>query len=151
MKYDGAQPCIAALVMFRSDNKIAMLLRQKTNWMNGLYGLPAGKVEPGESFTQAAIREAKEEVGVDISPPHLKHLLTVYRTSMVDKRGLPWIDIIFEAVSWQGELYNAEPDKHGELKWFDFDNLPKNITPFIPFYRQQIIAGNRYAEYGWEE
>jgi 8-oxo-dGTP diphosphatase len=151
MKYHAASPYIAAFIIFREQSKIAFLLRENTNWMNGRYGLPAGKVEPGESATAAAIREAKEEVGVTIKPSDLKHLLTVYRTSSNYGEDRPWVDIIFEAVKWEGQLHNAEPHKHGELAWFDPAKLPKNLTPYARFFLDQIAAGNRYAERGWEE
>jgi 8-oxo-dGTP pyrophosphatase MutT (NUDIX family) len=151
MKYHAASPYMASFVIFRKSGKIAFLLRQNTSWMNGKYGLPAGKVEPGESATQAAIREAKEETGVSVKPQNLKHQLTVYRTGSTAEGDRPWIDIIFEAESWQGELHNAEPHKHGELIWLDPDNLPSNLTPYVNFFFAQITAGKHYAEYGWEE
>jgi 8-oxo-dGTP diphosphatase len=151
MKYHAASPYMASFIIFRKQSKIAFLLRVKTGWMNGKYGLPAGKVEPGESATAAAIREAQEEVGATIKPENLKHLLTVYRTSSVYAEDRPWIDTIFEAEAWEGELFNAEPDKHGELAWFDPDNLPDNLTPYVSFFLEQITAGNRYAELGWQE
>ena len=151
MKYHAASPAIAAFVIFRKHGKVAFLLRENTNWMNGKYGLPAGKVEPGESATAAAIREAREEVGVTINPHDLQHLLSVYRTSSNYGEDRPWVDIIFEATAWQGDLHNAEPHKHAELAWFDPANLPENITPYAQFFLDQIAAGHRYAEHGWPE
>jgi 8-oxo-dGTP diphosphatase len=151
MKYHAASPFIASFMIFRDQDKIAFLLRENTNWMNGRYGLPAGKVEPGESASQAAIREAKEELDVDIDPHDLKHLLTVYRTGHTPGEDRPWIDTIFEVTAWQGELRNAEPHKHGELAWFEPDNLPDNLTPYVEFFLSKIAAGHRYAEYGWPE
>jgi 8-oxo-dGTP pyrophosphatase MutT (NUDIX family) len=149
--YDIARPYVAAFVIFRKGGKVAFVLRQNTSWMNGRYGLPAGKVEKGESVKQAAIREAEEETGVKLEPENLKHLLTVYRTSSDDDPEVFWFDVIFEATAWQGELHNAEPDKHAELSWLDPDNLPENVTPYVNFFLEQIKAGHAYAEHGWEQ
>lgn len=151
VKENNTRPYVAALVIFRKNGKMAFLLRSNTTWMDGHYGLPAGKVDQGESIIQAAIREAKEEVGVDIKPPDLKHLTTVFRTSYNGNPDIFWLDVIFEATKWEGELYNAEPDKHGELAWFDPADLPENVTPYIPFFLEQIKAGRAYAEHGWQE
>jgi hypothetical protein len=60
-----------------------------------------------------------------------------------------WVDVIFEATQWEGELYNAEPHMHSELVWLDTDNLPENVIPAVRFYLEQIKAGATYAEYGW--
>lgn len=151
MKYHAASPYLASFIIFRDKDKIAFLLRENTSWMNGKYGLPAGKVEPGESATAAAIREAQEELGVTIEPSNLKHRLSVYRTSSIHGEDRPWVDTIFEATSWKGELHNAEPHKHSELAWFNPDKLPENLTPYVEFFLEQIAAGNHYAEHGWPE
>lgn len=144
-----ARPYVAAFVIFRNkDGQVAFLLRENTNWMNGHYGLPAGKVEDEESIEAAAIREAKEEVGIDLRPENLEHKLSVYRIAHGEDRGT-WLDVLFEAKGWEGELINAEPHVHSELAWFHPQELPKNTTPYIPFFFEQIAAGNRYAEYGW--
>ncbi len=145
-KYDTATPYISAFVLFRKGNRAAFLLRQNTGWMDGYYDIVAGKVEAGETYRQAAVREAKEEAGADIRPEDLAHLLTAHRSS----DGMTWVDVVFEVSDWQGELYNAEPDKHASLDWFDLDNLPDNVAPPGRFRLEQIAAGNRYAEYGWK-
>jgi 8-oxo-dGTP diphosphatase len=149
MKYDSATPYIAAFVIFRKDGKIALLLRSNTGYRDGEYGLPSGKVDPGESYTQAAIRESKEEVGVGLNRTDLKHVLTAHR--MGDKDETEWVDVIYETSNWQGELSNAEPHKHSELKWVDLDNLPANTIPPIRHYLHEITAGKTYTEYGWDD
>lgn len=146
MSYDTATPYLAAYIIFRKNDKIAFLLRSNTPWMNGYYSLPAGKVEEDEAATATAIREAEEEVGVKIHKQDLKPILTVHRRS----GDSDWLDVIFEADKWQGELRNAEPDTHGELAWFNPNNLPENTIDYISFYIKQIAAGKQYAEYGWD-
>ena len=146
-KYDSATPYIATFVLLRQGNKAAFVLRQNTGWMDGQYDLPAGKVEPGETYRQAAVREAKEEAGVDIRPEDLTHLLTAHRSS----QDMTWVDVVFEVRKWQGEPYNAEPSKHGALEWLDLDNLPENVAPPGRFRLEQIAAGHAYAEYGWKD
>jgi ADP-ribose pyrophosphatase YjhB (NUDIX family) len=146
MKYDTAAPYIACFVLLRDGDRIAFVLRENTAWMNGYYGLPSGKVEWGEPFTIGAIREAKEEVGVDIKPEHLRHALTLHRHS--DKTD--WVDVFFEVDTWHGEVINAEPNVHSEVTWLDSKNLPDNVVPGVAYAIEQIAAGNNYAEFGWE-
>ena len=145
MKYDIATPYTAAHVILRQDGKIAFLLRQNTNWGDGYYGLLSGKVDHDESYLTTAVREAKEEAGIDIKPSDLKHVLTAHR-----KSDMLWVDVVFETTKWQGEPHNAEPHKHAELVWLDPDALPDNVVPPIRLYLDEIAAGRRYAEYGWE-
>lgn len=145
MKFDISTPYAAAHVIFRKKGKIAFVLRQNTNWGDGYYGLISGKVDHGETYLKTAVREAKEEAGVDVRPEDLNHILTAYR-----KTDTLWVDICFETTKWQGEIHNAEPHKHAELVWLDPKNLPENVVPPIRLYLDQIAAGKTYAEYGWD-
>ncbi|MDL2363330.1 MAG: NUDIX domain-containing protein [Patescibacteria group bacterium] len=143
--FGSAMPHIAAYVIFRKEGKVAFVMRANTSWMNGYYGLPSGKVENDETFTQAAIREAKEEVGVNINPEDLKCVLIAHRKS----KDINWVDACFEASNWDGGLTNAEPHIHSELAWLDPNNLPENVIPSVRHYIGQISAGNSYTEFGW--
>jgi 8-oxo-dGTP diphosphatase len=51
--------------LIREGDKALFVLRENTGYMDGKYSLPAGHVEAGESFIQAAIRETFEEVGLE--------------------------------------------------------------------------------------
>lgn len=147
MKYDSATPYIAAYVLLRRDDKLAFVLRENTGWMDGYYSLPSGKIEKAESFLTGAVREAHEEVGVTIEPANLQPLLTVHRNA---NDVTEWIDIYFEATSWTGEPYNAEPEKHRELTWLDPKDLPESVIPSIRQALEQIAAGSIYTELGWK-
>src|SRR5438309_11483420 len=127
MKYATAKPYLAVFVIFRRGDKAAFVLRQHTDWMNDHYGLIAGKVERDETCLAAAMREAKEEAGIDLNEGQLRHLLTVHRKGTEDDTF--WVDVMFEAQDWRGEPYNAEPHKHSKLEWLDINNFPDNIIP----------------------
>jgi len=143
----AATPYAASYVMLRRGNTVAFVLRQNTDWMNGYYGLTAGKVERGESFTQAAIREAKEEAGVVVTAQQLRQVLVCYRKE--NNATLAWVDVVFEATEWNGEVTNAEPDLHSEIAWLDMDALPENVIPSLRAMLDQIKAGQTFCELGW--
>lgn len=54
--------CFALVVVRRGD---AFLIVHERNHGQGWY-LPAGRVEPGETFADAAIRETREEAGIEV-------------------------------------------------------------------------------------
>lgn len=146
MKYVSATPYTAAFALFRKDGKVAFLLRSNTGWKDGYYSIPSGRVDEGENFKVAAVREIKEEVDVDTDIDSLEHLLTAHNFS---DDGTYWVHVIFEVKSWQGNLKNAEPHKHGELTWLDLNDLPDNVVPAMRHYLEEISRGKSYTEYGW--
>ena len=149
-KYDSARPYIACFVILRKNDMVAMVLRKNTGWMDGCYGLPAGKVEYGETYAQGAVREAKEEAGVTIVVPDLEFAHVAHRHGEENGEFMDWVDIYFEVKSWGGEPYNAEPEKSERLDWLDLNNLPDNI---VPSQRAALIAiskGEPYGEFGWD-
>ena len=127
------------------NNKILLQRRFNTGYEDGNYGFVAGHVEEGESFTDAVIREIKEEIGVMLKLEDLRVIHVMHRKSISDER----IDVFFMAKKWTGEIENKEPDKCDDLSWFDVNNLPDNIIPYV----RQALDGikNRifYSEHGW--
>jgi 8-oxo-dGTP diphosphatase len=61
MNYPPKHIVTAAAVVLNKDNKILLLKGPKRGWE-----IPGGHVEEGESLSSAAIRETKEETGIDI-------------------------------------------------------------------------------------
>jgi len=150
MKYNTAQPYIASYVILKNpEGKIAFLLRGNTSWMNGYYTLPAGKVEKNEPYTKAALREVYEEAGVKVSEDNLRHVLTMHRQEAEDVDNT-WVDVFFEAVDYSGEPYNAEPHVHGELVWFDPDELPDKVIPMQKTALGLIKKHETFAVWGWD-
>ena len=149
-KYDSARPYIACFTILRDGDKVAMVLRKNTGYMDGYYGLPAGKVEYGEPYTIGAVREAKEEAGVDISSDKIRFVHAVHRHGVEGDEFMDWVDVYFEASEWTGEPYNAEVEKSERLDWIDMNNLPDNIVPPQLDALQHIARGTLYSEYGWK-
>lgn len=149
--YDSARPYTACFVLLRDGDKIAMVLRKNTNWMDGHYGLPAGKMEYGETFRQGAIREAKEEAGVDIENQHLRIAHVAHRHAEEGEKFMDWVDIYFEVDAWKGKPHNAEPDKSERLDWLDLHALPENIVPSQRAALEAISRSEVYSEFGWQK
>jgi 8-oxo-dGTP diphosphatase len=112
--------------------------------------LPAGKIEYGEAFRTGAVREAKEEAGVVIAEHNLKFVHVVHRHSEEGGSFMDWVDVYFEAASWEGEPFNAEEEKSEKLEWLDLDDLPSNVVPPQASALKRIVQGVTYSEYGWK-
>ncbi|MDX2969943.1 NUDIX domain-containing protein [Kribbella solani] len=118
----------AAYVLVRRGNEVLLLLRANTGYMDGHWAMPAGHVEQGESAIAAAVRELREEVGLEVQPADLVPLTAMHRTGgngePIDER----VDFFFEVSTWRGEPRLMEPEKAAGLEWYALDALPEPLV-----------------------
>ena len=100
-----------ALVIVRRGDEF--LLVEERDHGGGWY-LPAGRVEPGESLHEAALREVREEAGVDVV------LDGVYRVEhTVLESGGARVRTLFSAHPADDRAPKSEPDEHTlRAGWF---------------------------------
>ena len=65
----GLVPCVGAIIT--DDAGRLLLIRRGHEPGRGLWSLPGGRVEPGETDEQAVIREVGEETGLSVRPGRL--------------------------------------------------------------------------------
>lgn len=121
----------ASYLILKKENKVLMLRRFNTGYKDGFYSFPAGHVEEGESFEECLIREAKEEIGVEIRRESLKELYIIHRYKDEVLLNNARVDVFYIVENWSGEIQNLEPNKCDDLSWFDLENLPKDTIPYI--------------------
>jgi 8-oxo-dGTP diphosphatase len=133
-------------MQFSSGSTSFLLLRRcDTGFEDGSYGLPGGHLEPGESVRQTAIRECREEIGIDIDESDLEVIGVTHYTSPSGEG----IDVFLVARRWRGEpQIIAECD---ELRWSPIGKPPDETIPFIRRATERHLkAGQWFDEIGWE-
>ena len=105
----------AFTVIFDKHNRVLLCHRCDLNMWN----LPGGGVESGELPTEAAVRETREETGLDIE---IERLVGVY--------GKPYQDdlvFVFTAKIVGGQL--TLTDEADECRYFALRDFPANTIP----------------------
>lgn len=138
-------PVTVHLLFFRGE-QVLLLRRFNTGYADGQYSVPAGHLEGGESVMAAAVREAQEEVGIKLDPDQLAFSTVMHRMEggIEDER----VDFFVHVRHWQGEPFNAEPDKCDDLCWMDVQRLPDNMVPYVRRALANHLAGIRFDEFG---
>ncbi|MFA6547623.1 MAG: NUDIX domain-containing protein [Candidatus Magasanikbacteria bacterium] len=126
------------------DGKILLHLRKNSSFEN-MYGVIGGHLDGGESAMNSIIREAKEEVGINIKYEDLK-IATISHSNANNKE---YIQFFFFCDKWDGDLQNMELDKCADLKFFSTKDLPENIVPYIKKAIECAESGVTYFEFGW--
>ena len=124
------------LIIRNKNNDILLQRRQGTKLWPGFLALPAGHVDEGENAYDAIIREAKEELGIEIL---LENIIDTFVVNRRNKSLPPYYDVYFEVSSYKGNIKINEPEKCSELVWCNVDNLPKDMID----YEKAAIINNK--------
>lgn len=89
------------LIIKNKEGEILLQRWQGTKLWPGFLALPAGHLDVGEDAYEAAIREAKEELNIDIKVDNISDVFVVNRKN---KSLLPYYDVYFELNGYNGKL-----------------------------------------------
>ncbi len=104
---------VAACVIKNDEGKY-LLVQEAQPKVYGLWNLPAGHVDKGESIEAAAVRETKEESGLDVD---LVEKIGVWHSKVEEP-----IRHAFIAKVTGGKL-KPQPDEVLDVKWFSYDEI----------------------------
>ena len=110
---------LTTLCFLLKDNEILQAMK-KTGFGTGKWNGVGGKVEVGETISQAAARELNEEIGVRVNPEGLENAGNI-KVYFPENPGFDQHMHIFLARDWDGE-----PVETAEMKpqWFGFGDIP---------------------------
>ncbi|WP_329127458.1 NUDIX domain-containing protein [Streptomyces sp. NBC_01465] len=133
-------------VLQRSDGRVLLVRRAAdAEYAPGLLTVVGGHLEDGETVSAGALREAHEEVGVTVDEENLEFCgLIHYRGEAGGRLGT-----VFMAQRWQGEPFNAEPDKHTGLVWAQPSQPPADCHPYTAAVLRAFSAGSLYTPVNW--
>jgi len=121
--------CGAAIVR---DGRI-LLLRRARPPEAGHWSLPGGKIDEGEPYEAAILREIEEELAIRLTETRLLCVVNLIG------EGQHWVSPVLLATDCEGTPRNVEPDKHAEIGWFDLAAPP---SPLAQSAAQALIALN---------
>lgn len=130
------------LIIKNNEGKILLQRRQGSKLWRGFLALPAGHLDVGEDAYEAAIREAKEELDINITVDNISDVFVVNRKN---KSLLPYYDVYFELNGYNGEIKINEPNKCSELVWSNIKSLPEDMIEFEKIALNNYLNGIKFS------
>jgi ADP-ribose pyrophosphatase YjhB (NUDIX family) len=115
--YQNPKPAAGVFIV---EGKKVLLAKRAVHPLKGYWDSVGGFVEAGESPQETALRETKEETGLDIK---ITEVLGVGKDKYEEQETT--------VIGLLAEIIKGKPESHddvSELKWFSLDHLPENIA-----------------------
>lgn len=130
----------ATAIITKLPNMI-LLIKRLTRPFSGYWALPGGRLDPGETVEQTAIRETKEETGLDVV---IVNKIGEYREKGVqDNIEYDYLPACFLMKVVGGEI-RKQKNEIETLRFFSLNNIPKKLA----FEHNQMIKD--YIKYSIE-
>jgi len=111
---------VVAALMENENGQVLITQRRPQAFMPLKWEFPGGKVEPGETDTQALARELKEELGIEVEVgEHFMGLVHAYPNFSIDFH-------VYHCRRLSGDLANLAVH---DFRWVDLSDLDKYDFP----------------------
>ena len=113
-------PQVAVGAVVFSENKI-LLVKRSNHPAKGMWAVPGGKIQAGETMQQALVREIKEETGLDIRVGEIVFVFDVIRHDEQKELSFHYVIIDFFCDLLGGELKAGDDAR--EVRWISREDL----------------------------
>ncbi|GAA2118639.1 hypothetical protein GCM10009802_20390 [Streptomyces synnematoformans] len=132
------QPLVeyAAVILVRGDGRV--LLGEQYPHEGWVLSAPGGGIEKSETPEQAAVRELREETGVEVSIRDLRRVGQIVHGASDGRGYRGWW---FSAQSWTGEPTLMEPTKCRGWDWYPIGSpgIDRYTAPMLATYNRTIL------------
>lgn len=136
-------PVVVHVLLLRGrgpDTQVFLLRRAGTGFMDGYHVPPGGHQHAGETVSQAAMRECREETAA--APADLEPVCVLpYRSGR--HQGL---NFVFAARELDRAPELAEPDAADRAEWHPLTALPRPLAPWLGDVLELMARGAWYRE-----
>ena len=128
------QPDFVGTLVFVVQRGSVLLIHKKTGHGQGKINGPGGKVDPGESLRQCALREVQEEVGLKVAD-----VACGAELRFVEKNGPQWLGYAFTATGYQG---SPRESREARPFWTALDQIPfDQMWPDDRIWLPRVLQG----------
>ena len=128
------KPQVGTAMIITKDDKV-LLMKRKSTHGKGTWSTPGGHLDFGETLEGCAVREAKEEVGVDVVDVRFRAVTN----DVFEETGRHYITVWMEGKTSGDPVIAAEREVE-EIGWFAWDALPQPL--FLPL--GNLVKENSY-------
>ena len=135
---------LVTMCMVYDGDRVLVQDRVDPGWPGVTF--PGGHVEPGEAFTEAAVREVLEETGLELVRPKLCGV-----KERLDRDGSRYIVFLYKCGEFSGELHSSD---EGENRWVDRSELynmklADTMRELLPLFLEDSY--NEFVLRRWED
>lgn len=138
---------VAVINVIIKDGKILLLLRRGTDKWDGMWWLPWGRLDIGESCIAWALRELEEETSLRAIQENISDTYVVHHRDAGWER--IYFIIVLDRIDWTA--INNEPDRCERIDWFALSALPSPLTPQVEIVLATLKQGKSYSQWGFDE
>ncbi len=107
-----------------NENNELLLQKRAVPAEKGFWSIPGGRLEMFETLEHAVVRETKEETDLDIEVIRLMGICD----HIIKSENAHWVATNYLCKIKSGKAKIMEPDKASDMKWFNLEQLPEDLT-----------------------